>query len=131
VRTTTTRSGGPGLDGLILDEFADIELEAWTEVLRPMLTDRLGRALFIGMPRSFNHLYRMWSEARLGKSDWESWQFTTIQSGNVSAEGIEAARRDLDIKVFRQELEPASRISTPVVPTTDLRRRTMSGCRSR
>jgi hypothetical protein len=41
---------GEGLDFLVLDEFASMAPEAWTEVLRPALSDRLGRALFIDSP---------------------------------------------------------------------------------
>ena len=95
---------GPGLDGLILDEAADIPKEAWTEVLRPMLADRLGCALFIGTPEGFNHFHEWYDEAR-EKPDWASWQFTTLQGGNVAPEEVEAARRDLDEKTFRQEFE--------------------------
>jgi hypothetical protein len=96
---------GPGLDGLILDEAADIPREAWTEVFRPMLSDRLGAALFIGTPEGFNHFYEWYDEARTGKKDWAAWQFTTLEGGNVAPEEVEAARHDMDEKTFRQEYE--------------------------
>ena len=47
---------GVGLDTLVLDEYADMAAEVWTEVLRPALSDKLGSALFIGTPAGFNHL---------------------------------------------------------------------------
>jgi hypothetical protein len=96
---------GAGLNGLVLDEYADIAPAAWTEALRPMLSDRLGRALFIGTPEGFNHFYACYDEARTGKPDWAAWQFTTLQGGNVAAEEVEAARHDMDEKTFRQEYE--------------------------
>lgn len=96
---------GAGLNGLVLDEYADISPEAWDEALRPMLSDRLGRALFIGTPEGYNHFYELWGEARSGKDNWQAWQFTTLQGGNVLASEIESARADLDEKVFRQEYE--------------------------
>src|SRR5258708_34286370 len=34
---------GEGLDLVVLDEFASMQREAWTEVLRPSLADRRGR----------------------------------------------------------------------------------------
>ena len=37
------------------------------------------------------------------QSDWDTFSFTTIQGGNVSAEEIEAARNTLDERTFRQE----------------------------
>jgi len=45
---------GNGLDFVVLDEFASMSPEAWTEVLRPSLADKHGRALFIGTPRGLN-----------------------------------------------------------------------------
>jgi hypothetical protein len=96
---------GAGLNGLVLDEYADIAPEAWKEALRPMLSDRLGSALFIGTPEGFNHFYDLWSEAKSSKSGWAAWQFTTLQGGNVTPEEIDDARRDLDEKTFRQEYE--------------------------
>ena len=39
---------GNGLDFVVLDEYASMSPEAWTEVLRPSLADKQGRALFIG-----------------------------------------------------------------------------------
>jgi hypothetical protein len=50
---------GDGLDFLVLDEYASIAREAWTEVLRPALADKQGRALFIGTPRGFNHFHEL------------------------------------------------------------------------
>jgi hypothetical protein len=97
---------GAGLNGLVLDEYADIAPEAWTEALRPMLSDRIGQALFIGTPEGFNHFYDLHSEAATGaKPDWRAWHFTTLEGGNVPPEEIAAARADLDEKVFRQEYE--------------------------
>ena len=39
---------GVGLNFLVLDEFQDMTRETWTQVLRPTLSDKMGRALFIG-----------------------------------------------------------------------------------
>jgi hypothetical protein len=96
---------GGGLDGLVLDEFADIAPEAWTEALRAKLSDRLGRALFIGTPEGRNHFYDLYQRGIAGEPGWASFQFTTLDGGNVTPEEIEAARRELDEKTFRQEYE--------------------------
>jgi len=95
---------GPGLDGVIIDEAADVPPEAWFEVLRPMLADRKGSALIIGTPKGFNWFHDLWKKAA-GLPDAAAFQFTTIQGGNVSAAEIEANRRELDEKTFRQEFE--------------------------
>jgi hypothetical protein len=95
---------GVGLDYMVMDEFADIDPEAWYEVLRPTLADREGGALFIGTPKGLGNwahdLYNMSTEQ---PEQWASFQFTTIQGGNVKPEEIEAARKDLDERTFRQE----------------------------
>jgi hypothetical protein len=95
---------GVGLDYLVMDEFADIDPEAWYEVLRPTLADREGGALFIGTPKGLGNwahdLFNMPSEQ---PEQWSSYQFTTIEGGNVKPEEIEAARKDLDERTFRQE----------------------------
>ena len=93
---------GVGLDALVLDEYADMAAEVWTEVLRPALSDKLGSALFIGTPAGFNHLYDLWIEAD-SKPDWKAWQFTTADGGNVPPEELEAARLDLDERTYNQE----------------------------
>jgi hypothetical protein len=95
---------GVGLDFLVMDEFADIEPEAFYETLRPTLADKMGRALFIGTPKGIGNwahdLYQMPME---NPEAWASYQFTTIDGGNVPVEEIESAKRDLDERTFRQE----------------------------
>ncbi len=95
---------GEGLDFLVLDEFASMALEAWTEVLRPALSDRLGRALFIGTPKGRNHFYEL-IQAAPEKDGWASFHYTTEQGGIVSLEELEAARGELDERTYRQEYQ--------------------------
>src|SRR5262249_28450846 len=45
------RLRGPYLDGVVLDEYADMRPSVWGEVIRPMLADRQGWATFIGTPK--------------------------------------------------------------------------------
>jgi hypothetical protein len=93
---------GDGLDFLVLDEYASIAREAWTEVLRPALADRQGGALFIGTPQGFNHFHELVESAE-GRPDWKVFHFTTAEGGNVSPQEIESATHDLDERAFRQE----------------------------
>jgi len=94
---------GVGLDFVVIDEFQDVPKQAWTEVIRPTLSDKQGGALFCGTPRgvgSWSH--ELYTKA-LTEKDWNAFQFTTIDGGNVPEEEIEAAMRDLDSKTFAQE----------------------------
>jgi hypothetical protein len=96
---------GIGLDYLVLDEFADIDQEAWTETLRPTLSDREGGALFIGTPKGMNWAHDLYTMFEDYPDEWASFQYTTIEGGNVKPEEVEAARRSLDERTFRQEFE--------------------------
>lgn len=94
---------GVGLSFVVIDEFQDVPKQAWTEVLRPTLSDKQGGALFCGTPRgvgSWSH--ELYTKA-LTENDWSAFQFSTIEGGNVPQEEIEAAMRDLDAKTFAQE----------------------------
>ena len=91
---------GRSIDFCVMDEFADMKPETWHEVLRPSLSDRQGNALFIGTPKGRNHFYDLWSQ---GLDDWASFQFTTLDGGNVPCDEVEAAKRDLDERTFKQE----------------------------
>lgn len=95
---------GPGLDFVVLDEAAFQKHEAWAEVIRPALSDRLGRALFISTPCGYNWFYDLYCAAK-GRDDWAAFQFTTLDGGNVPKSEVEAARSELDERTFRQEYE--------------------------
>ena len=95
---------GDGLDFVVLDEYASISREAWTEVLRPALADRLGGALFIGTPQGFNHFHELVESAE-GQANWQAFQFTTAEGGNVSPEELVSAAQELDERTYRQEFE--------------------------
>lgn len=99
---------GRALDFVVLDEFADMRPETWSEVIRPSLSDRHSaetptRAIFIGTPKGRNHFYDLWASGVNGAEGWDSFQYTTLDGGNVPPEEIEQARQDLDERTFNQE----------------------------
>lgn len=94
---------GVGLNAVILDEAAIIDEAAWTEVLRPALADKQGWALFISTPAGMNWLKDLFDLAEEFPEEWASFQFTSLEGGNIPPEEIEAARRTLDTKTFSQE----------------------------
>jgi hypothetical protein len=94
---------GAGLDGLILDEAAVMDPEAWYEVLRPMLSDKQGKALFITTPAGMNWFYEIYQNHLEDPENWASFSYTTIDGGNVPESEIEQAKKDLDERTFRQE----------------------------
>lgn len=60
---------GLRLDGAVLDEFADFDPRAWSEVIRPALSDRRGFAVFIGTPKGHNAFHEIWVKAQ-SDPDW-------------------------------------------------------------
>jgi len=93
---------GEGLDFVVMDEAAYIMPEAWIEAIRPALSDRLGRALFISTPRGRNWF---WDIHRKGgvEPDWSSFTYPTSANPFMPAGEIEAARAELPEIIFRQE----------------------------
>jgi PBSX family phage terminase large subunit len=96
---------GVGLDFVVMDEFAMIDEKAWTEVLRPTLSDKQGRAMFITTPLGqSNWAYDLFNRGTdPTEQQWASFQYTTLDGGNVPPEEVEQARQDLDERTFRQE----------------------------
>ena len=96
---------GRSLDFVVLDEFADVRPQAWYEVLRPSLSDREGACLFIGTPKGRNHFYDLWAKGVDRDDGWRSYQYTTIEGGNVPSDEIASAKADLDDRTFQQEYQ--------------------------
>jgi len=93
---------GVSLSSLVVDEAAYVKQTAWEMVLRPALSDQGGPAWFITTPAGLNWFHDLWEQAQ-DQDDWRTFSYTTIQGGNVPAEEVEAARRTLDERTFRQE----------------------------
>ncbi len=95
---------GNGLDFLVIDEYADMPPRAWVDVLRPALTDRKGRALFIGTPKGRNHFFDLYERGKREDPEWAAFQFTTAEGGLVDEDELNSTSRDLDPETFRQEM---------------------------
>ncbi|MFO0610786.1 MAG: hypothetical protein U0324_46925 [Polyangiales bacterium] len=98
---------GVALSAAVLDEFARMKLAAWERSLRPALSDKQGRVLFIGKPRGRNHLKDFYERGRgaTRRRGWRSWLYRTCDGGFVPQSDIDEARRDLPPRIFRQEYE--------------------------
>lgn len=96
---------GRKLGGVVMDEFADMSPAAWTEAVRPALSDLEGWALFPGTPKSFNHFYEVFQLGQAHTGQWASWQFRTIDNPFINPDEVARARAELDPRTFRQEYE--------------------------
>ena len=70
---------GIGLAYVVLDEYANMKVEVWEQIIRPTLADVAGGALFIGTPAGKNHFYDLFLEAEKDE-DWETFQYTTVDN---------------------------------------------------
>lgn len=96
---------GISCDFAVLDECAFFDKSVWTDCIRPTLSDREGDCLFISTPQGLaNWFYDLYSDAKI-MDDWESFTWSSLQGGQVSATEIESAKRDLPLKTFKQEYE--------------------------
>jgi predicted phage terminase large subunit-like protein len=104
VRTADAEGGnrGEGLDFIVVDEAAHTRrlLDMWQQELRPALSDRQGRALFISTPKGYNDFYELFKR---DDPEWESFQFPTSANPYIDKLEIEKARAELPALVFRQE----------------------------
>ena len=91
------------LDGVVLDEYANIKRELWDEVLRPALADREGWAVFIGTPAGQNQFFEMYQRAQQEPS-WFSCLYRVDESGVLPPEEVEDMKRDMTDMAIRQEL---------------------------
>lgn len=98
------RLRGIYLDGLVLDEFGDMDPRAWQEVLRPSLADRNGWAVFIGTPRGLNHFAEAWDRAR-ADDEWFTLQLKASETGLIPASELAAARREMSEEQYLAEFE--------------------------
>lgn len=90
------------LDGVIIDEVADMKQGVWDEVIRPMLTDRNGWGVFIGTPKGVNLFYDMYRRAEEAE-DWFAVTYRADQTQLIDAQELEDARMDMTPEKFAQE----------------------------
>ena len=95
---------GPYLDGVVLDEFADMKPEVWHEVVRPMLADRRGWATFIGTPKGKNEFFRLYQNA-LKDEAWFHMILKASESGIISPTELADLQREMGEDQYQQEFE--------------------------
>jgi len=98
------RLRGIYLDGVVLDEFGDMDPTIWSQVIRPALSDRKGWAAFIGTPKGKNTFHRLWIEAD-GDKDWTRLMLKASETGLLDANELADARRMMSVDEFAQEYE--------------------------
>jgi phage terminase large subunit len=96
---------GLQFDGVILDEFGDMDPAVWGEVLRPALSDRQGWAAFAGTPRGKNTFYALRERARRAEPGWALFELKASETGILNAHELADARASMDAGAFSREFE--------------------------
>ncbi len=97
---------GAGLDFAVLDEAAFMEPAVWPEVVRPMLLDRRGAALFLSTPRGHNWFYECYKRGRdPHEPDWAAFRFPSQANPRISTVELASIRRSTPERVYREEYE--------------------------
>jgi phage terminase large subunit len=98
------RLRGIYLDGVVLDEYADMAPSVWGEVVRPLLSDRQGSATFIGTPKGRNAFFELYDRAAT-EPDWFALRLRASETNILPEEELVSARRDMTPEQYEQEFE--------------------------
>lgn len=89
-------------DHALLDEYGNMRKEAWSEHIRPALSDRKGTCDFIGVPEGRNHYYDLVEQVKVDKSSqWKVWHWPSWEI--LDDDEIISAKSNLDELVYLQE----------------------------
>jgi phage terminase large subunit len=91
-------------DAVVLDEPADFPANAWASVIRPALSDRKGRATFIGTPKGKNEFWETYTNAKTDPA-WFCTLLKSSQTGILDDEELADAKRTMGDERFDQEFE--------------------------
>jgi hypothetical protein len=109
-------------DGVVLDEYAQMDPAVWTQVIRPAIDDHNGWALFIGTPQGKNKFWELYDGAvngfmqmddegkptgvRSKSPDWFGMMFRASETDVFTAEQLAAAKADMNNDdLYEQEYE--------------------------
>lgn len=102
------------LDGVVLDEVAQMKPQVWGEIIRPCLTDRQGWALFIGTPKGVNLFSQLYFGALKGEGEgengdgWVGWATDlrrASDTGVIPKDELEQARHEMSPQQYAQEFD--------------------------
>lgn len=98
---------GTYADGVVLDEYAQIKPDVFTEIIRPMLLSREGWAVFMGTPKGQNAFFELFNRAQKAAQEepgiWWVGVFRADESGVITPSELERLRRETPQNIFRQE----------------------------
>lgn len=97
---------GNYFDGVVIDEYAQIHPNLYSEVLAAALADRDGWVVFLGTPHGKNHFYELWEGAQTNP-EWFTMMVKASESGILSDAKLHSLRTTpgTDAETYLQEYE--------------------------
>jgi len=92
------------LDGVVMDEYADMRPSLWGEVIAPTLADRKGWATFIGTPRGHNAFHGLLERAK-SDPEWFWLVLKASETGILAADELALWRKQMTPAQYEQEFE--------------------------
>jgi len=93
---------GVRLDGVVLDEVAQIRPEVWEDIVQPALSDRKGWAMFIGTPSGINLFSELFYRAA-DLPDWWAARFTVYDTQALEAAEVTRLQSTMSEASFARE----------------------------
>jgi len=93
------------LDYVVMDEVSQQPPEAWAQVIRPALSDRIGGGIFIGTPLgTMNNFYDLYRDAD-DRDGWFRAMYKASETGVIDSAELDAMRDEMSPEEYEQELE--------------------------
>ena len=92
------------IDGVILDEVAQMPPRLWTEIIRPALSDREGWMVAIGTPQGHNAFFDLYDYAN-HQEGWYAETFKSSETGIISDLELNEAKHLMPEEVYEAEFE--------------------------
>lgn len=103
------------MDGVVIDEYAQLDPRAWPEIFRPALTDRKGTAIIIGTPMGRNAFWDIYYSAshgflqkdgeRIRNKQWKAFIFKASDTGIIDPSELRDIENETSPEIYAQEFE--------------------------
>lgn len=95
---------GAGLDFCVVDEASRVTRKAWEQGIRPSLSDKQGRAIFISTPKGKNWFFDMFVQGKDPQNQQiKSWQYPTFTNPHFPKEEWDVIVKTTPELILKQE----------------------------
>ena len=98
---------GTYADGVVLDEYAQMKPDIFTQIIRPMLLSREGWVVFLGTPKGQHAFFELFNQAQKNAQTepdvWWVGVYRADESGVIAPAELARLKQDTPDIIFRQE----------------------------